>query len=55
MIQQAFIDMENMFDLFQQKRQVMGIWIINERVQLAYGASSTSFLGSLFSAFIVVY
>ena len=23
MIQQSFIDMENMFDLFQQKRQVM--------------------------------
>ena len=23
MIQQSFIDMENMFDLFQQKRQVL--------------------------------
>ena len=32
MIQQAFIDMENMFDLFQQQRQVI-IDIVKKKVK----------------------
>ena len=37
MIQQAFIDMENMFDLFQQQRQVI-IDIVKKKVKsVLYG------------------
>ena len=45
MIQQAFIDMENMFDLFQQQRQVI-IDIVKKKVKLVFplNARNVSFV-----------